>query len=335
LTTHNQIFAASQSVPLDCTSENGFEKSLDNILSLGRVRNSVPQYGTMKKKPAYYQINSIVKTFGLIEVLVSQNEFELSELCRRLGWPKTTVHRILLTLLSLGYVKQNPRNFSYMASIKFFEIGREVVRKLNFIETAHPHMVILSQKTGETINLGVLDGVDVVCVDKVESQHQLKQDQPIGARNKAYCTSFGKAILAFLAEDERHRVLRKEPITPSTPRSLRTVKAIEKDLKSVRERGYAVDREEGAKGVRCVGAPILDHDGKVVAGISIAGPALRIRGKDIQRLAKMVKQTASSISMALGASYEQSNNPARRGLKFMRIQVSKQRHEERARDRKH
>jgi len=256
----------------------------------------------MKKKSSYYQINSIIKAFGLIEILVTQNEFELSELCRCLNLPKTTVHRILLTLESLGYVKQNPGNSRYTASIKFFEIGREVIRRLNFIETAHPHMMKLSEDTGETINLGVLDGMDIVCVDKVESKHQLKQDQPIGARHKTYCTSFGKAVLAFLPEEERHRLLTKESIIPFTPNSLRTVKAIEKDLKSVKERGYAVDNEEAANGVRCVGAPIFGHDGRVVAGISIAGPALRIKAKHVPSLARMVKQTASSISGELGAN---------------------------------
>ena len=255
----------------------------------------------MKEKSRYYQIHSIVKTFGLIEALVSEREVELSHLCRQLKLPKTTVHRILLTLESLGYVKQNPANSKYLASIKFFEIGRQVARRLNFIETAHAHLVTLSEKTGETINLGVLDGVDVVCVDKVESKQQLKQDQPIGARHKAYCTSFGKAILAFLPDEERLRRLPQGTIIPFTPNSLRSARAIEQNLRMVREKGYAEDKEEGTRGVRCVGAPIFDQDGKVVAGISIAGPSLRIRKDQIPRLAKLVKKAAASISEELGA----------------------------------
>lgn len=251
-------------------------------------------------KTTYYQINSIIKVFGLIEVLVSKNEFDLSELTSQLNLPKTTVHRMLLTLQSLGYVKQNPQNLRYSASIKFFELGREVMRKSNVLEFAHPHMVRLAAETGETINLGVLDGLDVVCIHKVESRYYLRQDQPIGTRTKAYCTSFGKAMLAFCPEQDRRQLYSQEALVRCTPNSLQTREAIEEELKLVRAKGFAVDNEEGVLGVRCVGAPILDHEAKVVAGLSIAGPALRIGEDDIPRLAELVMEAATAISRSLG-----------------------------------
>lgn len=253
------------------------------------------------KKSSYYQINSIVKAFRLIELLASRKEFELAEICRLLNIPKTTIHRILLTLESLGYVKQNRENLHYVASIKFFELGQRVVQKLNLIEIAHPHMIELSEKTGETINLGVLDSVDVVCIDKVESKQSLKQDQPIGHRHRAYSAGFGKAILAFLPKGERARLFSGHTIFRYTSKSLKTVAAIEKNLQKVREEGYSVDNEEGAVGVRCVGAPIFDHKGNVLAGISIAGPTLRIKEENIPHLAQFAIEAASSISELLGA----------------------------------
>jgi len=277
------------------------KKSVDIVYDSAIIGNVVTQFGTTMKKSTYYQINSIVKAFKLIELLVSKDESELAELCRILEFPKTTIHRMLLTLQSLGYVKQNPQNLRYMASIKFFELGQKVVQKSNFVEIAYPYMIELSEKTGETINLGILDGLDALCVNKVESKHHLKQDQPIGERIKAYCAGYGKAILAFLPKEERARLLSEHAVRRCTLKSSRTVSAIEKNLQRVRKLGYSEDNEEGEIGIRCVGAPIFDRDGKVLAGISIAGPSLRIKDENIPYLANLVMKTAGSISKNLGA----------------------------------
>ena len=261
-------------------------------------------------KPAYYQIKSIVKAFRLMELLVTKNEFQLAELCQLLQSPKTTIHRMLLTLESLGYVRQNPQSLGYMASIKIFDLGGKVVQNLNFIEIAKPLMIELSAKTGETINLGILDGADVICIDKVESNQHLKLDQPIGSRAKAYHTAMGKAILAYLSEGERAQLFSKHTVTLGASKSLKSVSAIEEDLRRVQEQGYAVDNEEYIMGVRCVGAPVFDHNSKVVAGLSIAGPALRIKEKNIESLAKLVTETATFISNRLGSLHGGVVEPA-------------------------
>ncbi len=255
-------------------------------------------------KAPYYQIKSIVKAFRLMELLVTKNEFQLAELCRLLKSPKTTIHRMLLTLKSLGYVQQNPQSLGYMASVKIFELGGKVAQNLNLIQIAKPLMIKLSEKTGETINLGILDDTDIICIDKVESKQHLKLDQPIGSRAKAYHTGLGKAVLAYLSEGDRARIFSNHTITLGTSKSLKTVSAIEKDLERVREQGYSVDNGEYITGVACVGAPVFDHNSKVVAGLSIAGPALRINERNIESLAKLVKETAALISKELGIPVE-------------------------------
>jgi len=247
-----------------------------------------------------YQIKSIVKAFRLLEEIVTKSEFGVSELSRLLETPKPTVHRLLSTLESLGYVRQDPKTMNYMANIKIFELGAEVLQKLNFVEIAKPVMTSLCEKTSETINLGVLDNVDVVCVHKVESKENLRSDQPIGTKVKAYQAAMGKVILAHLSSKERAQLFSKYGISISTPKSLKTVSAIEEELRKVRERGYAVDNEEGVSGVCCVGAPILDHNAKVIAGLSIAGPAPRIKDKNTEYLAKLVTEATAFISSRLG-----------------------------------
>jgi len=245
-------------------------------------------------------INAVSRVFKLIELLVTRPEFGVGELSRLLKFPKTTVYRILVTLEQLGYVRKNPSNLTYTATVKFFEIGSKVIERVNVLGIAHPFMVELWRKTGETINLGVLDGLDIVCVDKVESEHFLKMDQRVGYRHKAYYTAFGKAVLAYIPKEERARLLSRDIIKPSTSNSLKTVAAIEKDLQYISQRGFAVDNEEGLYGIRCVGAPIFDYSKKVVAGISISGPTLRIKEGDFEYLGKLVMETAAAISERLG-----------------------------------
>ena len=255
-------------------------------------------------KATYYQIKSIVKVFSLMELLVTKNEFQLAELRSLLNSPKTTIHRMLLTLESLGYVQQNSQSRGYMASMKIFELGGKVLHNLDIPQAAKPLMIELSLKTGETINLGMLDDTDIICIDKVESKQHLKIDQPIGARAKAYHTAMGKAILAYLPEGDRAQLFSNHTITPGTSKSLKTVSAIEKDLESVRERGYSVDNEEYIRGVSAVGAPVFDNNSKVVAGLSIAGPTLRINERSIESLARLVKESATLISKKLGIPME-------------------------------
>jgi DNA-binding IclR family transcriptional regulator len=251
-----------------------------------------------------YQVGSIVKAFRIMEVLATNGEFDLSRLCRLVGLPKTTVHRILLTLSSLGYVEQDPRSLRYRASAKLFELGASVVRQLSFAEVAKPYMVQLAETTGETINLGVLRGLDMVCIHKIESKHHLRLEQPLGSTVAAHCTSIGKSVLAFLSAAERSRLFSEQGIAPCTAKSLRTVDEVEEHLQMVRERGYAVDDEEGMAGICCVGAPIFDHSGKAVAGLSIAGPSSRLRDEGIDYLANLAGQTAGLISRKLGFSGE-------------------------------
>lgn len=256
-----------------------------------------------------HQVKAVSKAFNVLEVLASKGELQLHELSGMLKYPKTSLHRMLLTLEALGYVQQNPRSSGFSASIKIFELGGKVVHNLNLVDIARPFMIELSEQIGETINLGILDGDDIICIDKVESKHHLKLDQPIGYRAKAYYTAMGKAVLAYLSDEERAQIFSKHTIISSPSRPLKTVNDIENELQKVREQGYSVDNEEYMAGVRCVGAPIFTHTSKVAAGLSIAGPSLHIREENFESLAQLVKGTAGSISKALGFSPEFARDP--------------------------
>lgn len=162
------------------------------------------------KNTKYYQINSIVKVFKIIETLVLRREWDLAELAYQTGIQKTTVHRMLLTLRSLGYVEQNPKNKRYAGSTSFFEIGCKVIKRLDYIKVAHPYLVDLSEKTEETINLCVPDKLDMIVMDRIESTYTLKQDTRLGGRFKSYCSAGGKAVLANLDKPQRDELFVNE-----------------------------------------------------------------------------------------------------------------------------
>jgi IclR family acetate operon transcriptional repressor len=228
---------------------------------------------------------------------------------------------MLTTLQSLGYVEHGDQSQGYSPSLKMVELAGKILQKVTPIEAAKPFMIQLADQTQETVNLGILDGIDVICVDKVESKHHLRMEQPTGTRAKAYETAMGKAVLAFLDEEERFRLLHEHTITRSTAHSLGSIVAIEKDLEGARGRGYSFDNEESIVGVRCVGAPIFDHTSRVIGALSVAGPAVRMGDKQMARFGRLVGKTAEAISRQLGydgTARRSSDKSASRGGETMR-----------------
>jgi len=246
-------------------------------------------------------INAIIKASQVLEFLASNGESNLSTMSRELKFPKSTTLRLLSTLISVGYIEQNPENYNYNISRKFVEVGLKVMEKYDFVHISRPYMLELAEKTGETVNLGVIDGLEIVCLDQVSSKHSLRNDQPIGSRILAHCTSIGKSMLANLDEEEIDRLFLGKTFELVTPNTLINLKELKKELKLIRSRGYAIDNEEAVQGVRCVGSAIVNHLGKPIAALSIAGPSVRITKKDANKLGPIVKETTKIISKTLGA----------------------------------
>ena len=245
-------------------------------------------------------INSVIKTFQTIECLLKEQECDLGYLSKALNFPKPTVRRILQTLSYIGYVEQDHETSKYRPSLKFFSWGRLLSGKTQLLNVARPFMIGLSELTGETVNLGVLDGLEVICVDKVASKQALRQDQPIGSRTFAHCTAFGKVQLAHLPREEQDRLLCDRSLRVCTNKSISNRSKLLKELRKARKSGYAIDDEEFAEGVRCVGAPIFDQSGYIFAGISVAGPSFRMPLDDMPRLISKVLEAARKISLSLG-----------------------------------
>ncbi len=218
----------------------------------------------------------------------------VSELSRRLGIGKSTVHRILTTLAADGFVERTSDD-RYRLSIRLYEIGLQVAASTELREFAHPALERLRSESGETAHLAVLAGTDVVYVDRLESPHMIRLLTRVGRRRAAHATSSGKCLLAFGAPADVDRVV-AAGLPRLGPRTITTRRLLERTLADVRADGYAVSIEESAPGVASVAAPVFDATGRCVAAMSVAGPVTRMTPELVDRLIPMVQAATASLS---------------------------------------
>lgn len=224
----------------------------------------------------------------------------IRELATALNLRKSTVHRILQTLFAAGFLRQDEATEHYTLGPKILEISARFQTGLKFRRLARPHLEALRARSGETVFLSVLDGLDAVLIDIVNSAQPLRMVSELGTREPAHCTALGKVLLAGLTEEQLEALLHKHKLHKFTEHTLTSVTELKKELERVRAAGYAVDDQEFLNGVRCVSAPIKDSHGTTVAGISVSGPSFRIDSVRLSMLADAVQAAAISVSEELG-----------------------------------
>jgi IclR family acetate operon transcriptional repressor len=247
-----------------------------------------------------YSAPAVDAALSILETLGSAHEMGLTELARKLGLGKSSVHRLLASLVTRGYVEKSPQSDRYRLTYRLFAVGSRAAARLGLRDIAHPVMERLAAQTGEAVNLAVLDGRRVVSVHRVESRHLLRIHLEIGGGIPAHATALGKVLLAALAPDELTRRLQGQRLERLTPNTISDRSALRTALARVREAGFATDDEECSLGLRCVAAPILDHRGLAAAAVSISGPSLRLPLPRLSDMAGPVREAAREISHRLG-----------------------------------
>ncbi|HCZ05812.1 MAG: hypothetical protein PWP37_134 [Thermotogota bacterium] len=248
-------------------------------------------------------LETVKKVFEVLEwILKNPDGVTASDLSRCFNMSLSNAYKYLSTLEFLGVlVRKSDKR--YTGGFKLLEYGSAVLRNLDIRQIARPYLAKLLTKTNQTVHLVIKDGFEGVYVEKLESAHSLPMVSRIGMRSPLYCTAFGKAILSRLPEKELEEYLRSVKLEKRTEHTITDPERLREELKKVRERGYAVDMEENELGVVCVGAPILDHDGYPVAGISISGVARKLLPK-IREYGELVKNCAREISRMMGYKEE-------------------------------
>jgi IclR family pca regulon transcriptional regulator len=213
----------------------------------------------------------------------------------------TTSLRIASTLEGAGYLRRDPETKRYRPSLKVLQLGFSALRSMDIRQSARPYLDRLSKETGETVSLAVLDGLEIVYVDRIRNRQIVGVVLGMGSRLPAHCTSMGKAMLAYLPEDQLKTRLNGAVLAACTGNTIVEIDSLEADLAKVRRRGYAVNNQELAVGLRAVAAPIWGEHGQVVAAINISGSTETIsRSRLKQELVPLLSKTAAEISQSLG-----------------------------------
>ncbi len=226
-----------------------------------------------------------------------------AELAARLALPRTTLYRLLATLVARGLVRRDPLRRVYCLGLRCFEYARAAYAMPDLVAAAGAELRALRDMSGETTYLAALDGLEVIALERCDGAHSQRSHSALGQRKPLHCTSQGKAILAAMPAAQRDNIVRDLPLTAVTPRSITDRRRLQAELKLTATRGYAIDDEEIVPGVRCCGAPIVDASGQVRGSVSVAGPAFRLSMQRIELLGPEVAEAARRIGAQLTAAH--------------------------------
>lgn len=244
-------------------------------------------------------VQSIERALAILETLGQYPQgIGVTELGHSVGLHKSTVHRLLSTLMTIGYVEQDKDTERYRLGIKILGLGLEVLNNLDFRKEAMPYMKELVELSRETVQLAVLDGGEVVVVERDHSPETIIVN--MGLRADVHCTAEGKTLIAFMPPDQIVSLLDSHPMAQYTVNTITDLNNLLAHLEKVRNQGFAINAEELAEGLRSVAAPVFDHTGRVIASISISGPTSRLTLERIGRLVTVLKEACSSVSARLG-----------------------------------
>jgi DNA-binding IclR family transcriptional regulator len=197
-------------------------------------------------------------------------------------------------------IERTPEN-RYRLGLKLYELGNRAVEQVDLRTRVHPYFRRLAAQVGETVHLSVLQKTSIVYLDKVEPNRRVCVSSKTGSSNPVYCTSMGKAMLAFQPPEVIEQIVSKIRFVRYTHKTLTSREALLKALERVRRRGYAIDDQEIEVGVRCIGAPIFDEKRRAIAAVSVSGPASRITAPTMPQIAEHLLRCCRDISISLGA----------------------------------
>jgi DNA-binding IclR family transcriptional regulator len=259
------------------------------------------------KERKYYFVKSLAKGLRIIDLLASQGDISVSQVAASLEISRASSHRFLLTLRDLGYVEKNKVG-RFRLSFKVLELGMKKLEGFEIRHTVKPFMQEIALAFGETVNFGHWDRNAIVHLDKINSKEILRIDAGIGAIAPAYCTGLGKAILAFLPEDDLNNYLQSTKLVAVSVKTITDRANLRADLEKIQKCGYAVDDEELSLGLRCVAAPIFDYTGKPNYALSISGPSQRITNEKIDAIQAKLVPLCRRISRKIGATKQSDHN---------------------------
>jgi len=253
-----------------------------------------------------YRLQSLDRAVSVLEMLgSSQAPLSLGEVCQRMQLHKSTAHRALMVLERCRLIERTHDN-RYRLGLRLYELGHRAVEQVDLRTRIRPFLRRLSSQIGETVHLGVLQKSSVVYLEKAEPYRRVCAGSRTGTSNPVYCTSLGKAMLAYLPAAAADEIISSLQFVRYTEKTIATREELLSSLERVRRRNYAIDDEEIEMGTRCVGAPVFGENHMPIAALSLSGPTGRIRAPNVPALAAQLVRCCAEIS-----DYLHSERPRR------------------------
>lgn len=256
--------------------------------------------GIMDKNP----VQSAERIFNVLEVLCKSGSIGLLELSSSLQLNKSTVHRLLASLIYMGYAAQDKETGKYMPTFKIVGLSQQFLSRLDILSVVHPYLSKLSAASNETVHFVQREGCNVVYIDKIEApgamERSIRMASRIGLSRPMYCSAVGKAILAELPEDEQREVWNDSAIEKKTSFTITSFSSLQQELEHVKGSGYAIDNQENELGVRCIAVAIKSYKGGGEYAFSISAPVDRMDDNRVKELSACILETKAEMYRELG-----------------------------------
>ena len=241
-------------------------------------------------------LGRVLDVLGLFSA--DRARLSLSEIAELLGWPVPTTHRVIATLVDRGFLVREPHTKQFRLGLGVIRLVAPLLTSFQLPELARPHLQSLSLHTGETVNLAILDGAEVLYLSSYPGRFRVRVDATPGARLSAHCTALGKCLLAQLGPEDARRRLGPRPYAPMTPKTARTWEELTPRLDAARSRGYAVSVDEYEIGLLSCAVPVRAEIG-LVAAINVAAPAMRVSPEAlVETILPQLRAAAAAIDRA-------------------------------------
>lgn len=246
-------------------------------------------------------IQSVERALQILDLFNDQaTELKITEISQQMGLSKSTLHSLLKTLQLHGYIDQNPDNGKYCLGMKLVERGHFVVGTMDIRQKAKSWLTTLSQETGQTTHLGILDGNEGVYIEKIEGKQAAIAYSRIGRRLPVHATAIGKVLMAWLGDEELNALLDGYAFTRFTPATLTDRAALLAALAQTRHNRYALDNEENEPGVRCIAVPVWNHESRVIAALSLSTLTSRVNDEQLAACRQKLVAAGLGLSKTLG-----------------------------------
>ncbi|GAD89724.1 IclR family transcriptional regulator KdgR [Vibrio halioticoli NBRC 102217] len=254
----------------------------------------------MDKSTRPEAVSSVLKVFSILQALAEQKDISVSELSQRLMMSKATTYRFLQTMKTLGFVSQEDESEKYALTLKLFELGAKALEYVDLIDIADKEMQEITRLTNETVHLGALDEGAIIYLHKIDSSYNLRMHSRVGRRNPLYSTAIGKILLSGKTDEEAIEILKPVEFIRHTEKTHQNIEQLMQEVHQVRIQHYGEDNEEQEPGLRCIGAPIYDRFGNIIASVSVSFPTIRFDIERKPQYVAMLLTAGKRISEQLG-----------------------------------